>query len=125
MEHQQNEKLIAIDNNQKSKSARIFRLFILMILLVVMILSTTGCMPGDGTNTVSNKAGFFSGVWHGWIAPVSLIYSLFNKNISIYETNNIGWLYNFGYYIAVISGFGGFAFSRKRQSGRQNRSSDG
>jgi hypothetical protein len=56
----------------------------------------------------------FSGIWHGWIAPFSLIYSLFNESVGIYETFNNGFLYDLGYYAAIISGFGGLSLARYR-----------
>jgi hypothetical protein len=73
-------------------------------------------MPGNGTYTEDKPAGFLWGVWHGWIAPVSLIAGLFNKDIRVYEAVNKGWLYDFGFYIAIISGFGGLSLSRKAKS---------
>lgn len=83
------------------------------------MLILTGCVPGDGTYTVSKPAGFFWGIWHGWIAPISLILSLFKHNIRIYEAANTGWLYDFGFYIAVISGFGSLSLIRKK--GKTNK----
>lgn len=68
--------------------------------------------PGDGSYTSNNPAGLLSGIWHGWIAPLSLIFSIFNKSISIYETINTGFWYDFGFYMAVISGFGGLLLYR-------------
>ncbi|HNW86074.1 MAG TPA: hypothetical protein PKJ47_03970 [Candidatus Limiplasma sp.] len=88
------------------------------LLLLLLLALLTACAPGDGANTASNPAGFFSGVWHGWIAPITLVISIFNHNISIYEVNNIGFWYNFGYYMAIISGFGGLALSRKSRNKR-------
>lgn len=88
----------------------------LIILITVLMLSLSGCFP-----TYSNKneapAGFFNGIWHGWIAPVSLIAEIFDSNIKIYETNNTGWFYDFGFYIAIIAGFGGLALKRKKSDG--------
>lgn len=74
-----------------------------------------GCFPGGGSYAPDEPAGFFSGVWHGWIAPLSLIVGIFSDTIRIYETNNTGWWYDFGFYMAVISGFGGLALSRKKK----------
>ncbi len=74
-------------------------------------------MPGDGTHTPEKPAGFLWGIWHGWIAPVSLIIGLFKKNVRIYEVMNKGWWYDLGFYMAVISGFGGLNLVR-RKSGR-------
>jgi len=84
------------------------------IVIACLMFILTGCLPGDGTSSSDKPAGFFRGIWHGWVAPISLIGGLFNKNIRVYEVYNTGWWYDFGYYIAVISGFGGLALSRKR-----------
>ena len=87
---------------------------ILIGLLMLVVLLVSGCVPGDGKADAENTAGFFWGIWHGWVAPISLIISLFNRNIRIYEIYNSGWWYDFGYYMAVISGFGGLALFRKK-----------
>lgn len=92
------------------------KVFIIGILAVFILLLFTGCIPGDGTYTSDNPAGFFWGIWHGWIAPISLIIGLFKSNIGIYESMNTGWFYDLGFYIAIISGFGGLSLSRKKKS---------
>ena len=85
------------------------------ILIIMLLLLLSGCAPGDGTYSNAKPAGFLWGIWHGWIAPVSLIIGLFNKNIRVYEVINTGWWYDFGFYIAIISGFGGLSlFPRKK-----------
>lgn len=89
--------------------------FILSLSIVLLVIMLAGCFPGGGLYSPSDRAGFFSGVWHGWIAPFSLVIGLFSDSIRIYEPNNTGWWYDFGFYIAVISGFGGIALSRKRK----------
>lgn len=89
-------------------------LLLLSVMLTVTLL--TGCMPGDGTYTDTNPAGFFWGIWHGWIAPFSLIFGLFDENIRIYETINTGWWYDLGFYMAIISGFGSINLFRKKGS---------
>ncbi|MEQ8153455.1 MAG: hypothetical protein ABRQ25_00970 [Clostridiaceae bacterium] len=96
------------------------RVIISAILIAASSLILTGCIPGDGTYTRSNPAGFFWGVWHGWIAPVSLIMGFFNRQIRIYEVINTGWAYDFGFYIAIISGFGGVSLSRRKACKNKN-----
>ena len=91
------------------------KISIILLILTIVLITMTGCIPGDGTYTTSDPAGFFWGIWHGWIAPVSLIVGLFNHSIRVYETINTGWWYDFGFYIAIISGFGGLSLSRKRK----------
>jgi hypothetical protein len=88
---------------------------ILVLLVMVLLMTMAGCVPGDGSYTTQDPAGFFWGVWHGWVAPISLIIGLFNDNIRIYELNNTGWFYDLGFYIAVISGFGGISLSRRKR----------
>jgi polyferredoxin len=88
---------------------------LILLTVAVLALALAGCFPGTSTYTPREPAGFFSGVWHGWIAPVSLIVGFFRPDIRIYETYNTGWWYDFGYYIAVIAGFGGITLSRKRK----------
>jgi hypothetical protein len=92
------------------------KIIILGIIVGLLMLTLTGCMPGDGTYTSSRPAGFFWGIWHGWIAPISLIAGLFNKSIRVYEPVNTGWWYDFGFYIAIIGGFGGLSLFRKKGS---------
>lgn len=64
-----------------------------MILAILAALVLAGCAPGSGHfDPPSKPAGFFSGVWHGWIAPVSLIAGIFNHHIRVYEVNNTAHL---------------------------------
>ncbi len=91
-----------------------------IIITILVVVTLTGCIPGDGKATGDNPSGFFSGIWHGWIAPFSLIAGIFKKNIRVYESINTGWWYDLGFYIAVISGFGGISFSRRKIKRRRN-----
>ncbi len=86
---------------------------VVVLLLLVVVLA--GCLPGDGASSPDEPAGFFSGVWHGWIAPISLIVSLFNEDIGIYEIYNTGGWYDFGFYIAIIGGFGSLRLFRSKK----------
>ena len=84
-----------------------------LIVLLPILLLLSGCMPGAGASSGADPAGFFSGIWHGWIAPISLVVGFFKSEIRIYEIYNAGWWYDYGYYMAIISGFGGLAFLRR------------
>jgi hypothetical protein len=83
-------------------------------LLVVLALCMS-CAPGSGKITADAPAGFFTGIWHGWIAPISLIWGLINPAIRVYEPINTGWGYDFGFYIAIVGGFGSFSFFRRKK----------
>ncbi|NKB68961.1 MAG: hypothetical protein GKR89_17985 [Candidatus Latescibacteria bacterium] len=86
----------------------------LLTIASLALLLFTGCLPGDGAHSTTNPAGFFWGIWHGWIAPVSLIWGFFDPYVRLYEPINSGWWYDLGFYIAVISGFGGFSLMRRK-----------
>jgi hypothetical protein len=91
-----------------------FPAIIVIISSLILLSILSSCLPGGGNYSPSEPAGFFTGIWHGWIAPVSLILALFNKDITIYETFNSGWWYDFGFYISIIAGFGGIRLLRKK-----------
>jgi hypothetical protein len=84
----------------------------LLITMTLMLLA--GCTPGSGRYDANAPAGFLAGIWHGWIAPVSLVIGLFDDTTRIYEPHNTGWFYDLGYYIAIIGGFGGISLTRNR-----------
>lgn len=110
----QNEKWGACMKNRK--------ILLIGIMLVLLMAALSGCVPGDGASSPNDPAGFFTGIWHGWIAPFTLIYSIFNPDAGIYEVFNKGFGYDLGYYMAIISGFGGLALSRKGK--KKGRGSD-
>ena len=95
------------------------KIVLLISLVAITLLLLTACAPGDGTATLEKPAGFLWGIWHGWIAPVTLVIGLFNKDIRIYEQLNSGWWYDLGFYMAIISGFGGLSLARHRKSSNQ------
>jgi hypothetical protein len=94
------------------------------ILLVLVTLLLAACAPGSeidvntpdstieltspGPNPQLNEpgdngrvAGVAQGLWHGLIAPVTLIGSFFNPEMQIYEVHNNGREYNLGYLVGV------------------------
>jgi hypothetical protein len=88
-------------------------------VLVGFAAIVTGCAAGGGSYGPSDQAGFFSGIWHGWIAPLALIAHIFDGDIRIYETDNDGIWYDVGFYIAVISGFGSLSLRRRPKSKKE------
>jgi hypothetical protein len=87
---------------------------VLVLVIISFLICLSGCAPGGGSHTSDNPAGFFTGIWHGWIAPLCLILGIFNPSIRVYEAVNTGWWYDFGFYIAIIGGFGSFSLIRKK-----------
>ena len=56
----------------------------------------------QGNYSHSAPAGVFTGVYHGLIAPYSLIARLFMPGIEMYAYNNVGWSYDFGFLIGIL-----------------------
>ena len=97
---------------------------LICLLLLITLITVAGCMPGDGSRTAEEPAGFFWGVWHGLIAPISLIWGLFNSEIRLYEPLNSGWAYDLGFYITVVGGFSSF-FSSSKQKKTETQENSG
>jgi hypothetical protein len=94
-----------------------------VLLLVVVLVLVTACTAGPNemaatANPDGQVAGFWLGLWHGFISPVTFVISLFNHNVGIYEVHNNGGWYNFGFMFGVtmiLGGGGGGAGRRSRR----------
>jgi uncharacterized spore protein YtfJ len=93
----------------------------IQLVIILMILSLVGCAAGpnesvNSPNAEGKVAGFWQGLWHGVISPITFVISLFSDTIHIYEVHNNGGWYNFGFLLgasAVFGGSGGGAATRR------------
>jgi hypothetical protein len=67
-------------------------------------------------NEVGRVAGFWPGLWHGSIAPVTFIVSLFSDKVAVYEVHNNGKWYLLGFLLGVTSVWGGSRVNSARRS---------
>jgi hypothetical protein len=95
---------------------------VLLVAAVVALLAVvlTGCAPGPnpqvGTTAANGAtAGFWLGLWHGVIAPVTFAISLFNAEVGIYEVHNSGTWYDFGFVLGLGFLVGGSGASGARR----------
>jgi hypothetical protein len=91
-------------------------LSIISLCVIILILVTSSCAPGD-TRYDAKPAGFWAGLWHGFICVVTFIISLFSDSVEMYEVNNSGGWYNFGFILgaAIALGGGGGTSCKKRR----------
>ena len=87
--------------------------------LALVLLMVAGCAAGpnemtDSPDEEGKVAGFWQGLWHGIIAPITFIISLFSDTVNVYEVHNNGGWYTFGFLLGlgVLTGGGGRASSR-------------
>ena len=95
------------------------RTALLGALLCVLFLASCTATQVDIAGG-PNAPDFLFGLWHGFIAPIAFIVSVFNENVRVYAFPNSGIGYDFGFMIG-ISGFSGGVFggSRKRRAGEK------
>lgn len=78
----------------------------LLGLLALGVLAA--CAAGPNTAAGGPEAaGFWLGLWHGLIVPVTFVISLFTDTVSIYEVVNTGGWYDFGFLLGASMTLGG------------------
>lgn len=88
--------------------------------IVLPLAMLAGCAAGN-TRFDHSPAGFWAGLWHGLIMVITFIVSLFTHTVKIYETNNVGGWYNFGFVLGAIIALGGSRRATCRRSRRRLR----
>ena len=88
--------------------------------LLLMALLLSACAAGANPNvdvpaSDGTVAGFWMGLWHGLIAPITFIISLFTETVNVYEVHNNGNWYNFGFVFGLSMSFGGSGAGSKRR----------
>lgn len=89
--------------------------------LTVLLACAAGVNEQLGTpNAEGVVAGFWRGLWHGLIGPITFLISLFNKSVHVYEVHNSGGWYDFGFLLglSITFGGGGAGGSRRARRGR-------
>jgi len=76
--------------------------------LLLLAACTAGPNPMAHTLAADGHiAGFWLGLWHGVISPITFVISLFSSNVHVYEVHNTGGWYNFGFLFGAAATFGG------------------
>lgn len=87
------------------------------LVLTVLVVALTSCLATQAPGArIPSEPSFLHGLWHGFMAPLSFIISLFTDAVRVYAVPNVGRWYDFGFLLG-IGGFssGIFAGSRSRR----------
>jgi hypothetical protein len=86
--------------------------------VLVLITIIAGCTAGPESRFLDDPAGFWAGLWHGLICVITFIISLFSDSVRMYEVNNTGGWYDFGFILGAciaLGGGGGAGWKKKRR----------
>ena len=66
---------------------------------VALLLASCASRPMG----VEGDPGFFLGLWHGLVAPLAFVVSLFSDEVRMYAFPNVGRLYDLGFILRLHS----------------------
>lgn len=90
-------------------------------LALAALLVLAGCTaPGLPAVHLAGTPGFWLGLWHGMIFPVTFVVSLFNHSVGVYAAVNDGGWYNFGFFLGIGMSMGGGAGASARGRRRKD-----
>jgi len=101
----------------------------LPIVGLLLMLALAACAPANtAVSHAAGTPGFWQGLWHGLISPVTFVISLFNDQVGIYAVRNDGGWYDAGFMIGVSTVFtaaarGGGAAAGPRRARRATATS--
>ncbi len=103
------------DTHREGSSLTRYRLLLMVGFVLVLTACAAGANEAVGIADVEGDiAGFWLGFWHGLIAPITLLISLFKDGVNVYEVHNNGNWYDFGFVFAIVTFLGGSHGARKR-----------
>lgn len=94
---------------------------VLIGLALLLVFFIAGCAAGPNASkgkpdAEGTLAGFWLGLWHGMIAPIAFVISLFKDTVSIYDVHNNGHWYDLGFILGCVAALGGGGLTCKRKS---------
>jgi hypothetical protein len=73
------------------------------LLIIAAALLLAGCLATESSTAINPAGpGFLLGMWHGFIFPVTFLFSLFTDDVAIYAVPNNGNWYDAGFFIGIV-----------------------
>ncbi len=100
------------------------RIISILGIFLILMLAFFSCTPGPNDlektpNKLGKIAGFWKGLWHGLIAPITFIISIFTNKVRFYEVHNSGLWYNFGFVLGAGLFLSGGILGKKKVKRRK------
>jgi len=92
-----------------------------LVAAMLLLAACAACPNNVAQVNAPHIAGFWLGLWHGAISPITFLISLFNSDVNIHELHNNGNWYNFGFMLGVSAVFSSAAGSGGAACGRGGR----
>lgn len=90
-------------------------LIALLVLTATLLISSCADAVAIDECIKTESVGFWYGLWHGMIAPIAFIVSLFKSEFAMYAVYNNGGWYNFGFLLGISFWGGGAGHSARRR----------
>lgn len=89
---------------------------LLLMAIAVACFCLSNCAATEPVQAclTGRQYGFFYGLLHGFITPISFIAGLFDEQVAIYAVNNSGSWYDFGFLLGS-SGWGFMAGNKSKR----------
>lgn len=92
--------------------------WIVFACVCFFVISSCAAGPNDMEKTPDQDgriSGFWMGLWHGLISPITFIISVFSKKVRLYEVHNSGNWYNFGFVLGAGLFLSGGILGRRKK----------
>lgn len=96
-------------DKRRRRTSRVLAVVGIAVAGVLLAACAAGVNPevGQAPPGAEEPAGFWLGLWHGIILPITWIVSLFTRTVSPYEVFNSGNWYDVGFVLGITIVFGG------------------
>ncbi|MCB2223718.1 MAG: hypothetical protein KQH83_06035 [Actinobacteria bacterium] len=91
---------------------------LLLVAMAALLLAACAAGPNGAAGVPAETgrvAGFWLGLWHGVIAPITFVISLFGDGVNVYEIHNNGGWYDFGFVLGAVCLIGGSHGARRHR----------
>ncbi len=87
---------------------------LVFFFLIILLTSCATEVSLSECVNVEEERGFLFGILHGFLAPLTFLIGIFSETVTMYDVNNNGGWYDFGFLLG-IGGFSGGIFKSTKK----------